>query len=182
MDGPLFPGEPRPLPPQSGSTWVVTSADPPKPPPVRHAIGYRPFVDLAETFGTDPRALVDLWTFAHFVRAHREALESDEDLLHAAIVFLGNTLTARFPECVWVNRTNGLAIVSEREELTEMRPGVVELLDDRRRHLGVGGTVPALLRADEARFQEFQGVVAAWSPGAAPPEPRPPIPFKPRDR
>jgi len=172
VSDPLFPGPPRPLPPRSGSTWTVTSEDPPKPPPVRHATGYGAFVDLAEAFGTDPRALLDPWTFAHFVRAHAEALEADPELLQAAVVFLGNALIAAHPECSWAHRTNGLAIESDQDERVEA--DVV----GRRRSLGVGGTVPALLHADEARFREFGRVVDHWRPGAPPAEPRAPIPFR----
>jgi hypothetical protein len=158
----LFPGEPEPLPEQSGATWTVSSQSPPKPPPVRHADGYQPFVELARRYGTDPRGLFDRWAFAHFVRAHREALEADADLQRSAVVFLGNALIADHPACFWTHTTNGPGV-------TDRRPDVDQDRSEPERSLGVGRTVPALLEADEARFAEFGAVVDAWLPGAPAP-------------
>lgn len=157
---PLFEGEPQPLPPQQGSTWTVTFPPAPKPAPVRHAVGYAPFVSLAATFGTDVRDLFDLWRFAHFVRAHREALAADRDLLQSAVIFVGDSLIARFPECFWSHHPRGLVVENEHAPV-EVEPGRWEVLG-RVRSLGVGDTVPALLHADEARFMEFEAVVDAW--------------------
>jgi hypothetical protein len=157
----LFPGEPEPLPEQTGPTWTVSSTSPPKR-AVRHADGYQSFVGLARRYGTDPRGLFDRWAFAHFVRAHREALEADADLQRAAVVFLGNALIADHPACFWTHTTSGLGV-------TDRRPDVEDDDSDAERSLGVSRTVPALLEADESRFEEFGAVVDAWLPGAPAP-------------
>ena len=168
----LFPGEPEPLPAHQGPTWTVSSGDPRKPPPVRHALGYAPFVAFAEQFGTDARALFDIWTFAHFVRAHRQRFDEDSDLLHAAVVFLGNVFIANHPDCSWTNNAPGLAVEFSPEPELGSEPQVVRKVDGYR-YIGVGGTVPALLAADEMRLLEFQTVVDRWKPGA--PAPRIPL-------
>jgi hypothetical protein len=156
----LFPGEPRELPERTGPTWTVRLDDPPQPPPVRHAIGYGAFVELAGRFGTDARSLFDLRAFAHFVRAHRAALEADPALERSAVVFLGDVCVANHPECFWTNRTNGLAVESEHLRAIDDEPGWEEVPAYRALH--VEATVPAILAADERRFLEFRSVVDGW--------------------
>lgn len=176
----LFPGEPEPLPERVGSTWAVRFDEGPPPAPVRHALGYAPFVHLAATYGTDPRSLFDIWAFAHFVRAHRDRLTDDAELLHSAVVFLGNVFIANHPECFWTNNAAGLAVESERGPLIEVAPGVFDELGNHR-YIRIGGTVPAVLAADEARFLEFQTVVDNWKPGAPVPATRRLIPARSQD-
>lgn len=172
---PLFFGEPEPLPEHVGPTWTIRFGDPPPASPVRHAAGYEPFVAFAGLYGTDPHELFDLWTFAHFVRAHRDRFAEDAALLHAAVVFLGNVCIANHPECRWTNFARGLAVESERDPSINNGPGVFEELGSHR-SLGVEGTVPAVLAADERRFLEFQTVVDNWKPGALPPPEGRPLP------
>lgn len=167
----LFSGKPEPLPEHVGPSWTVGSGDRPAA-PIRHAAGYEPFVEFAAKFGTDARSLFDLWAFAHFLRAHSVRFDEDSDLRHAAVVFLGNVLIVNQPECFWTNKAPGLAVESEPGPLLEVGPGVFQETGAHR-YLGVDGTIPALLAADEERFLEFQTVVDDWMPRATPPVRRP---------
>lgn len=162
----LFEGEPQTLPePHPTGRWQTSSEDPPRGQqgPIRHGAGYEPFVDLVTAHGVDPRALFDLWLLAHVLRAHRSALESDAVLMRAAVVFLGNVLIAAHPECRWT--AGAVLMVEEETRFVDDERGV-RYEPEGARSIRVGGTVPALLAADEQRFLEWRSVVEAWRPGA----------------
>lgn len=170
----MFDGEPARLPRWREPTgrWVITAEDAGAvaPPPIRHAVGYDDFVAFAGQYGTGAESLFDFWAFAHFIRAHRERFRVDPGLTSSAIVFLGNVCIANHPECYWTSSGPSLTVESAQEVVDDERG--IRFEPAGRRYLGVGGTVPAILEADEDRFLEFRSVVEAWRPGSPVPHVR----------
>jgi hypothetical protein len=143
----LFDGDELPLPSPVGGGWTAPFGTewlvPAK--PVHIAQGYGPFVDYAVAQGEDPWALKAPWPFVHFIRDHAPDLDADDELRHAAGVFLGNSVAELNPAARWrVHAARGATLDFEDAAMRVER------------------TITALLTADELRLMKFERVVARW--------------------
>jgi hypothetical protein len=156
----LFDDVVQELPEQEGPSWTISFDSPPPPPPVRHARGYEAFVRFAAERGVEAGELLDTWRFAEFVRSERARLRADDALLRSAVIFLGNSFVNFHPDLRWHDHvSNGLFLANDTTlvPVAGKPETVVEVPESR--YLGIEHTLPALLDADEARFQEFARVV-----------------------
>lgn len=80
--------------------------------PVRHAAGYAPFVGYMLAHEVDPRALAlalsgSALELLRFLRTHASALAADPELLHAAGIFLGNSIVSMRADAAWRSMSPG---------------------------------------------------------------------------